>query len=68
MTQYRKPFKSAAQILVEHGFSLPAKVDAVPIPGATDRNGPVTDELRNSKLARIAIQTGKGHGARVEHD
>jgi hypothetical protein len=51
MALYRKPLRSIAQIMHEHGHPWPPKrPEPPPMPGATDKNGPITDELRNSRL------------------
>ena len=47
--------KSAAQILAEHGFEPYKKPEPPPLPYATDKNGPISPELRQSKLVRSIV-------------
>lgn len=42
--------KTAAQVLAEHGLKMPGQPIPGPLPYATDKNGPVTQELLASKL------------------
>lgn len=47
--------KTAAQILEEHGLSLPAPRVFPPLPFSTDKNGPVTDAVKNSRVGKQAV-------------
>jgi hypothetical protein len=54
----RHIYKSAAQILADHGFApLMERPAPPPLPFSTDINGPITDALRDSPLARAAMRT-----------
>lgn len=64
-TKWPAPAKTAAQILAEHGF-LPYKPDKsdkqidVPAQPPAYRDAKITDELRNSALAKAAVSIQRG--------
>lgn len=55
----RRATKSAAQIIAEHGFSQPMPRVPMVLPHATNINGPVTPELKASKIAQWAMEISK---------